>query len=277
MSENRIEPAAMIIKDDLYSKLPEPVWEKIFDAAGRLLYEGYTINHKAAGPGKLYDTDGKLRVKGIFGLGGLIFGKVWYPNGLVRFEGQFISDDGYDMNCTAYGTWYGENGELLYEGEFTISRNGRGWPEVIRPERFGPCPDPRPLEGHIYLREDAAEYQDIYILKKKDHDDNMPDRDTLRACLDHWLRNPYWNKYYITAPSQLCREYIALKFWNSHHPDYHPAILEERKRIEDEMRLEDWQHLLEYCGNNPWRLKVKNRIKELSREAETDNRPEETC
>lgn len=43
----------------------------------------------------------------------------------------------------------------------------------------------------------------------------MVDKMAVRENLDEWLKNPSWHRYYDLAPSQKCREYIALDFYAS--------------------------------------------------------------
>ena len=43
----------------------------------------------------------------------------------------------------------------------------------------------------------------------------MIDRDKVRANLAEWLENPSWAEYYGGAPSERCREFIALEFYYS--------------------------------------------------------------
>lgn len=64
-----------------------------------------------------------------------------------------------------------------------------------------------------------------------------------------YMENPHWRGYYETAPSEVCREFIAMEFYYSEHQTGEAEdILSE---MEEELGLEDWQHLLKYCGNNP--------------------------
>ena len=92
----------------------------------------------------------------------------------------------------------------------------------------------------------------------------MTEKNTLKEILALYLENPYWREYYETAPTELCREYIALEFYLS---DYESEeALAEIRRIEDILGLDDWRHLYKYCGNNPRKKLIRDRIRELGGE-----------
>ena len=77
----------------------------------------------------------------------------------------------------------------------------------------------------------------------------MIDRNEIRENLEEWLKNPYWAEYYRSAPSDRCREFIALEFYNSEYEDDEAGeIMDE---IEEQMNAEELRHLMNYCGNNP--------------------------
>ena len=84
--------------------------------------------------------------------------------------------------------------------------------------------------------------------------------------VNEWLKNPSWRKYYETAPSDKCRELIVLEFMYSDDEGETEEILWEMNRVEAELKLADWQHLFRYCGNNPRKKKIHDRIVELGGE-----------
>ena len=146
--------------DQVHLALPDPVWERIYDG-GRLKYEGYTLNHKPFGAGRTY-SGGTVALEGIFGIKGLLFGRVYYPNGKIRFEGMFRLNQAYGYNFPEYGTWYSQEGKRLYRGEFGVSRTSLGWPRVYKPEGFGSVPVTTPGKGITFLWDDAWE-----LMKRK--------------------------------------------------------------------------------------------------------------
>ena len=81
--------------------------------------------------------------------------------------------------------------------------------------------------------------------------------------LDEWLQNPYWAEYYNGAPSERCRSFIALEFSYSDHANGETA--EAMDRIEEEMDIAELRHLLKYCGENPERKRLQDRITALER------------
>jgi len=141
--------------DQVHLVLPDPVWEKVYDEDVILVYEGYTLDHKAFGAGRAYFPDGSLRQEGIFGLKGLLSGKAFYPNGVIRFEGLFRLNQGYGPNFPDYGIWYDRDGRMLYRGKFGVARSSLGFPRVEKPEGFGSVPDNKQLKGAIFMWEDA--------------------------------------------------------------------------------------------------------------------------
>ena len=76
--------------------------------------------------------------------------------------------------------------------------------------------------------------------------------------LREWLENPHWRMYYEGAPSEKCRERIALEFLLSEDETEETAA--ELDRTEAELSLEDWQYLYRFSGNNPERKKIHERI-----------------
>ena len=82
--------------------------------------------------------------------------------------------------------------------------------------------------------------------------------------LDEWLENPAWREYYETAPSAQCRKLIALEFQYSDLDASDSAegqeILQEMKAAEETLGTEDWQHLYRYCGNNPRKKEILERM-----------------
>ncbi len=126
--------------DQVHMALPDPVWEKLYDPEGYLVYEGYTVDHRAFGAGRSFYRNGAVCMEGVFGIKGLLFGRAYYTNGLIRFEGQFRINNGYGPNFPEYGSWYDKDGKMLYRGKFTVLRSSLGWPMVHKPEGFGSVP-----------------------------------------------------------------------------------------------------------------------------------------
>ena len=141
--------------DQIHMVLPGSVWKKLYDDEGLLVYEGFTLANKPFGAGRTYFRDGSVSMEGIFGLKGLISGKVFYPNGMIRFDGLFHLNQAYGPNYPEYGVWYDLDGKVLYRGKFSVSRSSLGWPRVYAPEGFGKVPDNAQLKGEIFMWEDA--------------------------------------------------------------------------------------------------------------------------
>ena len=90
----------------------------------------------------------------------------------------------------------------------------------------------------------------------------MTDRKDIQSSLQEWLENPYWAEYYTGAPSDRCREFIALEFYCSDFED--EASAAGMDRIEAEMNIPELRWLLKYCGNHPRRKILQDRITALA-------------
>lgn len=64
----------------------------------------------------------------------------------------------------------------------------------------------------------------------------MVDQRALKGVLEDWLSNPTWKEYYDMAPSDKCREYIALDFYAS--------------ETEDEQAFEEMDAMLKDLGHD---------------------------
>ena len=82
-----------------------------------------------------------------------------------------------------------------------------------------------------------------------------------RQNLEEWLENPHWREYYESAPSDHCRLLIALEFWYSETGSN--AAVEAMRIAEEGLSLDDWQHLYKYCGNNPRKAVIHDRIMDI--------------
>ena len=81
-------------------------------------------------------------------------------------------------------------------------------------------------------------------------------------AIEHFSKNSYWKEEYETAPSDTCRERIAIDYCYSLYGNGYDDD-SERDRLEAQLSLADWKHLLKYSGNNPWRGKCRQKIREL--------------
>ena len=89
----------------------------------------------------------------------------------------------------------------------------------------------------------------------------MVNAEAVREGLQEWLENPHWAKYYDSAPSDKCREYIALDFYYSDTED--DEVAEALDELEKDLTVEDWKHLLKYSDPGPERGKIIRKIAEL--------------
>ena len=88
----------------------------------------------------------------------------------------------------------------------------------------------------------------------------MTDTEKVRENLAEWLKNPSWAEYYGGAPSERCREVIALEFYYSEYEEEEAA--EAVDGIEDGMDAEELRYLFSRCGNNPRKGVLARKIAE---------------
>ena len=91
----------------------------------------------------------------------------------------------------------------------------------------------------------------------------MIDRNKVRKNLEKWLQNPYWAEYYRSAPSDRCREFIALEFYCSEYEDDEAG--EAMDGIEEQMNVVELRYLMKYCGNNPRKGILTGKIAEAEK------------
>ncbi len=95
----------------------------------------------------------------------------------------------------------------------------------------------------------------------------LPDRaGAVKTVLDEYLENPYWAEYYRSAPSDRCREFIALEFYFSEYEDEEAG--ETMDGIEEQMDAEELRYLMKYCGNNPRKGMLARKIAEKEKAAD---------
>ena len=149
---------------EVYKCIDEPLkWEKLYLDNGTLIYEGFTVNHKAYGAGTSFYPDGKPRQEGIWGIKGLLSGREYYPNGQLRFEGVYQLNQAYGPNEPVYGSFYNPEGELQYCGKFRVFHGSIGYPMVEVPKGFGSIQRPAVTTKFLFLWDDARKF-----LKKND-------------------------------------------------------------------------------------------------------------
>ena len=88
-------------------------------------------------------------------------------------------------------------------------------------------------------------------------------KEEYKGILNEWLENPSWREYFEKAPSEKCREVIALGFVYSELET--EEILEELEAAEKELVLEDWQYLYKHA-HGPEKKRIHDRIVELGGE-----------
>ena len=92
------------------------------------------------------------------------------------------------------------------------------------------------------------------------------DRSKISAAVEFLTNSEYWKNMYSEAPSEACREKIALEFyfstfWDEAHDD--EDFFRMNDEVESRLDLTDWKYLLRYQGNNPGIIKIKQKIREL--------------
>ena len=114
---------------------------------------GGFIGPFAYGEGTEFFEDGTVSKQGYFQRAGLLYGKVYYPSGKLKFVGIYnykefevendytLSGDNHDYygpSYPLYGRFYAEDGKMLHHGKFTVHFSGSvGYPYVVHPKEFG--------------------------------------------------------------------------------------------------------------------------------------------
>lgn len=80
------------------------------------IYTGEMLNEKPAGFGKFVSDDGILLYEGEWDGDNLKAGKLYYPNGNLKYDGSFLYDRPYGDEI---GRLYRQDGTLAYEGSYT--------------------------------------------------------------------------------------------------------------------------------------------------------------
>ena len=133
-------------------------WRRLYSTDGKLLYQGFTLHEKPYGVGKAYYENGKVYQEGIFGLKGLICGREYYPDGSIRFEGEYSRSVGYGTNYPNYGKCFSlEKKQIVYEGNVNTYLDREGSPIVDYPKSFVPIPEDMKPQLQYFAWDDAAE------------------------------------------------------------------------------------------------------------------------
>ena len=93
----------------------------------------------SSGYGKEYYENGTLAAEGYFCRKGLELGRLYYPNGNIKFSGWMSSKDSthYGPQYFTNGTAYKEDGTIWHIGYFNCKRSSIGYPTVLSfPECF---------------------------------------------------------------------------------------------------------------------------------------------
>ena len=91
----------------------------------------------------------------------------------------------------------------------------------------------------------------------------MVDANAVKEGLQEWLENPHWAEYYNGAPSEKCKEFVALEFYYSDTED--EEVAEAMDEIENQLSVEDLRWLMKFCGNNPRKGVLARKIAELEK------------
>ena len=78
----------------------------------------------------------------------------------MRFEGVYRLHRAYGPNPPEYGTWYGEDGKVLYHGPFAFTSGGVGYPTVTTPAGYGPAAYRTKLGEHLFMWSDERALED---------------------------------------------------------------------------------------------------------------------
>ena len=86
----------------------------------------------------------------------------------------------------------------------------------------------------------------------------MPDQIEVQKNILDWLENPSWAEYYRSAPTDRCKQFIALEFYYSEYEEEETA--EDMDAMEDEMNPDELRYLMAWAGNTPRRSQLAEKI-----------------
>lgn len=115
---------------------------KIYYDTGEICYEGDCVTPEGyetmpCGHGVEYYKSGVIKNRGLFQRRGLVCGRTYYPSGNLRFEGYFLEPRGYGPAYPDLGSFFLEDGSLVFDGRFAHKFGGVGYPSVLIPEDYG--------------------------------------------------------------------------------------------------------------------------------------------
>ena len=117
-------------------------WKKIYSKDNKLMYVGFTVDGRPCGSGTSYFENGNKCQEGLFDYRGLVYGREYYMNGNLRFEGTYKCcktdpKEEFNVNYPAYGTCYDEDGNEYYSGKLVLWNSCMRRPLIKTPECFG--------------------------------------------------------------------------------------------------------------------------------------------
>ena len=112
-------------------------WDKIYNENNVLVYEGFTYNGKPCGSGTVFFEDSSIYQEGTFAVKGLLSGREYYRNGVLRFEGDCFLNPNYGPNFPRNGKYYNSEGNLVYSGKFYWKCGGVGYPVACISADYG--------------------------------------------------------------------------------------------------------------------------------------------
>lgn len=77
-----------------------------------------------------------------------------------------------------------------------------------------------------------------------------------------FMGNEYWAQYYNNAPTEACKRFVELQFINS-VAEITSKEASGWSNIKSSLTKNDWEHLLKYAGNNPFKLYCRKKIAEF--------------
>ena len=105
----------------------------------------------------------------------------------------------------------------------------------------------------------------------------MIDEQKMAVAFQAYMRNDYHKTVYENAPSEACRRYYRYHYYYCKYYDPDAPDADEFIRMirepENDLNVEDWVYISRHCGNNPYQLVCKERIKAL---LEKEKRQRET-
>lgn len=92
----------------------------------------------------------------------------------------------------------------------------------------------------------------------------FPER-KMKDVMDLYMSNEHWREIFEGAPSEACKDYFRLSFYDSTYDMSNEKFVEIRDKIYAQLSIDDWKYLKKTHPGTPFTKKCAEKIAELSK------------